>query len=94
MADRKMTFVVNAQSSDFQDLAVQGSILWRVLDPSRLAERVDFTLDLKIGKPMAEPEGQIIALLAGLVRNLPTATSRGLVGGPCLRRACHRCRPR
>jgi hypothetical protein len=27
MADREMTFVVNTQSSNFQDLAVQGSIL-------------------------------------------------------------------
>ena len=61
MADREMTFVVNAQSADFQDLAVQGSILWRVVDPGRLAERVDFTLDLKTGKPLAEPEAQITA---------------------------------
>ena len=68
MADREMTFIVNAQSSDFQDLAVQGSILWRVLDPGRLAERVDFTLDLKTGKPVVEPEAQITALLTGLVR--------------------------
>jgi regulator of protease activity HflC (stomatin/prohibitin superfamily) len=68
MADREMTFVVNAQSSDFQDLSVQGSILWRVINPARLSERVDFTLDLKTGKPVADPEAQIAALLHGLVR--------------------------
>ncbi|MCA3441135.1 MAG: band 7 protein [Rhodobacter sp.] len=78
MADREMSFVVNARSSDFQDLAVQGSILWRVLDPGRLAERVDFTLDLKTGKPVAEPEGQIIALLTGLVREFADSYIKGL----------------
>jgi hypothetical protein len=78
MADREMTFVVNAQSSDFQDLAVQGSILWRVLDPTRLAERVDFTLDLKTGRPVAEPEAQITALLTGLVREFADSYIKGL----------------
>lgn len=78
MADREMTFVVNAQSADFQDLAVQGSILWRVVDPGRLAERVDFTLDLKTGKPVAEPEAQITALLTGLVREFADSYIKGL----------------
>ncbi len=78
MADREMTFVVNAQSADFQDLAVQGSILWRVLDPGRLAERVDFTLDLKTGKPVAEPEAQITALLTGLAREFADSYIKGL----------------
>lgn len=78
MADREMTFVVNAQSADFQDLAVQGSILWRVVDPGRLAERVDFTLDLKTGKPLAEPEAQITALLTGLAREFADSYIKGL----------------
>ena len=78
MADREMTFVVNAQSADFQDLAVQGSILWRVVDPGRLAERVDFTLDLKTGRPLAEPEAQITALLTGLAREFADSYIKGL----------------
>lgn len=78
MADREMTFVVNAHSSDFQDLAVQGSVLWRVADPQRLADRVDFSLDLRTGKPLADPEAQITALLTGLTREFADSYIKGL----------------
>jgi regulator of protease activity HflC (stomatin/prohibitin superfamily) len=78
MADREMTFIINAQSSDFQDLAVQGSILWRVVDPDRLSDRVDFTLDLRTGMPLAEPEAQIVTLLTGLVREFADSYIKGL----------------
>jgi regulator of protease activity HflC (stomatin/prohibitin superfamily) len=78
MADREMTFIVNAQSSDFQDLAVQGSILWRVFDPGRLTDRVDFTLDLKTGKPVADPEAYITARMSGLVREFSDNYIKGL----------------
>ncbi|WP_338550310.1 hypothetical protein [Roseovarius phycicola] len=30
LADRELTFLVKSQSSDYQDLAVQGTVLWRV----------------------------------------------------------------
>jgi regulator of protease activity HflC (stomatin/prohibitin superfamily) len=77
MADRETTFMVNAQSSDFQDLAVQGSVLWRVSEAERLSDRVDFTLDLKTGKPVAEPETQITALLTGLAREFADTYIKG-----------------
>lgn len=68
MADRELTFMVKNQAADYQDLAVQGSILWRVADAQRLAERVDFTIDLKTGQPISHPEDQIRSILTGLVR--------------------------
>ncbi|MFK7938455.1 MAG: SPFH domain-containing protein [Roseovarius sp.] len=68
LADRELTFMVKSQSSDYQELAVQGTILWRVADATRLSDRVDFTLDLKTGKPQAKPEDYIRSVLGGLAR--------------------------
>ena len=67
-ADRELTFMVKSQSADYQDLAVQGTILWRVEDAERLADRVDFTLDLKTGLHRAKPEDHIQSILTGLAR--------------------------
>ncbi|TIV56530.1 SPFH domain-containing protein, partial [Mesorhizobium sp.] len=49
MDDREMTLFVKGRSQDFQTVAVQGTIGWRVVDPARLAERVDFSIDLRTG---------------------------------------------
>ncbi|MEZ5713772.1 MAG: SPFH domain-containing protein [Paracoccaceae bacterium] len=68
MADRELTFLIKSQSADFQELSVQGTVLWHVADPARLAERVDFTLDLNTGAWLAEPEEHIRSLLIGLAR--------------------------
>lgn len=68
LADRELTFLVKSQSSDYQDLAVQGTILWRVADAARLSDRVDFALDLKTGKPQGKPEDHIRSVLSGLAR--------------------------
>lgn len=68
LADRELTFMVKSQSADYQDLAVQGTILWRVADPARLSDRVDFTLDLKSGKPQGKPEDHIRSVLSALAR--------------------------
>ncbi len=68
MADRELTFMVRNQSADYQDLAVQGTVLWRVQDAQRLSERVDFTIDMKTGQPIAKPIDQISSILTGLAR--------------------------
>ncbi len=49
-----------------------------MVDPGRLAERVDFTLDLKTGKPLAEPEAQITAFLTGLAREFADTYIKGM----------------
>src|SRR5882757_1891174 len=55
MDDREMTLFVKGRSQDFQTIAVQGTIGWHVVDPARLAERVDFSIDLRSGKLRGEP---------------------------------------
>ncbi|MEO8531969.1 MAG: SPFH domain-containing protein, partial [Deltaproteobacteria bacterium] len=68
MADRELTFLVKGQSADYQDITVQGVVLWRVADPERLGDRMDFAIDLKSGVNLAKPEDQLRSILTGLVR--------------------------
>lgn len=66
MDDREMTLFVKGRSQDFQDIAVQGTIGWHVVDPERLATRVDFTIGLFTGKAQGEPIEKIEARIAGI----------------------------
>ncbi len=66
--DRDMPFLFRGRSKDFQEITAQGLITWRVADPEGLAERLDFTIDLKTGAYLAEPLDQVATLLTGLAR--------------------------
>ncbi|RWA61324.1 band 7 protein [Mesorhizobium sp. M4B.F.Ca.ET.190.01.1.1] len=66
MDDREMTLFVQGRSQDFQTVAVQGTVGWHVVDPGRLAERVDFSINLRTGKPQGEPIEKIQARIAGI----------------------------
>lgn len=68
MNDRELIFMIKGQSSDYQDLAVQGSVIWRVGDADRIASRVDFGIDVNKGVRLDKPEEQIKSVLTGLVR--------------------------
>lgn len=67
MDDREMALFVKGRSQDFQTVAVQGTLTWRVADPELLAARVDFTIGLRSGSWTAEPIQRIETRLAGLV---------------------------
>ncbi|TIV14147.1 MAG: band 7 protein, partial [Mesorhizobium sp.] len=88
MDDREMTLFVKGRSQDFQTVAVQGTIGWHVVDPARLAERVDFSIDLRTGKLRGEPIEKIQARIAGIANQavqqyLGQAPVRALLdGGP------------
>lgn len=70
MDDREMTLFVKGRSQDFQTVAVQGTIGWHVVDPARLAERVDFSIDLRSGKLRGEPIEKIQARIAGIANQV------------------------
>ncbi|MDJ0974957.1 MAG: SPFH domain-containing protein [Planctomycetota bacterium] len=61
--DRDETFLFHARTSDFQDVTAQGVITYRVAQPDVLAERVDFSLDLRTGRYRGEPLQQLSQLL-------------------------------
>jgi regulator of protease activity HflC (stomatin/prohibitin superfamily) len=62
-----MTLVVKGRSSDFQAVNIQGVLSWRVSEPERLAERIDFTVHLGNGVHVSQPVERIETRLAGLV---------------------------
>ena len=68
MDDRELSFMIKSQSSDYQDLAVQGSVNWRVENAEILGKRVDYTIDLRDGLPISKPEDQIRSVIIDLVR--------------------------
>lgn len=57
--DRELPFLFHGRSSDFQDVTAQGVVTCRVVDPERLAERIDFSIDLTRGTYLREPIEQI-----------------------------------
>ena len=67
MDDREMALFVKGRSQDFQSVAVQGTLTWRVADPERLASRIDFSVHLVTGALKNEPIQHIETRLIGLV---------------------------
>jgi len=72
MDDRDLPFLFRSRSKDFQALTVQGLIVWRVSDPGKLAERVNFSIDLSKGLHLGQPVDQIATLLTGISQQLAT----------------------
>lgn len=68
MDDRNLPFLLKGQSSDYQDLTVQGSIAWRVVEAETLGERIDFTISPVTGTLVGQPIDQINNLLGSLGR--------------------------
>lgn len=61
--DRELPLLFHARTSDFQDVTVQASVTYRVVDPALAAERVDFAIDPKTGQWTGTPLEQLGGLL-------------------------------
>jgi regulator of protease activity HflC (stomatin/prohibitin superfamily) len=68
MDDRELPFLYHARSRDFQDVTVQGVISFRVTEPEKLAERVDFSIDLATGLLKEQPMDKLAALVTELAQ--------------------------
>ncbi len=66
--DRELTLVIHGRSADFQDVSVQGLVTYRVLDPAKLAERVDFTVDPRTGVFLRQPLEKIAQFVSQLAQ--------------------------
>jgi len=71
--DRDQAFLFGTRTRDFQELSVQGVVTYRVKDPERLAERVDFSIDLQSGAYKRMPLDQLSTILTGLARRIGLA---------------------
>lgn len=76
--DREAPFLVTVATSDFQTVAVQGVVVWRIADPNRAAERVDFSIDLVTGQHREQPLERISGLVVPLARQLAERVASGL----------------
>jgi regulator of protease activity HflC (stomatin/prohibitin superfamily) len=66
--DRDLNYSFKGRTRDYQELSVQGVITYRVMDAKRLADRVDFAIDLERGRHLKQPLDQIAILLTGIAQ--------------------------
>ncbi len=66
--DRELAVVLHGRSADFQDVSAQAVILYRVADPERTADRVDFTLDPYLGSFRHKPLETITQVFAQMAQ--------------------------
>jgi len=70
--DREVAFLFRARSSDFQEVVVQGAVVYRVADPELLATRFDFTIDLFHGRHVESPLERLAELFTHLAGEIGT----------------------
>jgi hypothetical protein len=68
--DRDQAFVLRGRSADFQEVAINGSVTWRVVDADALAARVDFSVDTATAKYNEDPLDKLAAIIGGLAGQL------------------------
>lgn len=61
--DRELPLLFHARTADFQDVTVQASITYRIVDPTLAAQRIDFAIDTESGLWRASPLEQVAGLL-------------------------------
>jgi len=66
--DRELQFIFQGRSNDFQNVTVQGVLVYRVVDAELLSERVDFSINLNTGLNIGEPLEQLSSLFSGTVQ--------------------------
>lgn len=61
--DRELPLLFHARTADYQDLAVQASVTFRVTDPATACARIDFSIDPDTGRWRGTPLEQVGGLL-------------------------------
>jgi regulator of protease activity HflC (stomatin/prohibitin superfamily) len=61
--DRELPLLFHARTADFQDVTVQATVTYRVIDPALAAQRIDFAIDTDTGRWRGTPLEQVAALL-------------------------------
>ena len=66
--DRELPLLFHARTVDFADVTVQATVTYRLSNPARAAERLDFAIDPQDGDWQAQPLEQVATLLAELAQ--------------------------
>lgn len=72
--NRDMSLFFHTRTSDFQDAGVQATVSYRIADPNRASERVDFSISPASGKWMADPLAALGQLVSETGQQHATAT--------------------
>ncbi|GAB2859514.1 SPFH domain-containing protein [Nocardioides pacificus] len=62
--DRELPLLFHARTADFQDVTVQATVTFRVVDPVLVSGRIDFSIDPETGQWRSTPLDQVAGLLA------------------------------
>lgn len=68
--DREQSFLFKGRSADFQDVVVQGTITFRVVDPELAARRIDFGVELESGIHVEEPLERLTQMVSQTAQQL------------------------
>jgi regulator of protease activity HflC (stomatin/prohibitin superfamily) len=66
--DRELPLIFHARTADYQDVVVQATVTYRIAEPPRAAERIDFGIDPRDGKWRSTPLEQLASLLTELAQ--------------------------
>lgn len=66
--DRELPLLFHARTADYQDVVVQLTVTFRLADPGRVSERIDFGIDPKTGLWLSTPLEQLATLLTELAQ--------------------------
>src|SRR3954466_13545776 len=67
-ADREQPLLFHGRTLDFQDVTVQATVTYRVVDPALAATHIDFGIDPNPGRWQATPLEQLGSLLTELAQ--------------------------
>jgi len=68
-------FLITETTRDYQEIAIQGTLTYRITEPARAAGRLDFTVDPATGKYRTEDPAKLIERIV----NAAQARARGVV---------------
>lgn len=66
--DRELPLLVRARTADYQEVAMQATVSYRVEDPTAAAARVDFSIDPDTGVWRADPLATVASMLTELAQ--------------------------
>src|SRR5687768_8755925 len=66
--DREAALAFHGRTADFQDVLVQGSVTFRLVDPVQAAQRVDFSIDGRRGTHLRQPLEKLAGTLSQIAQ--------------------------
>src|SRR5436305_7159742 len=91
--DRELPLTFHARTADYQDVVVQATVTFRIAEPPRAVERIDFSIDPRSGQWRSAPLEQLGSLLMELAQQHALESvarlrlAEALVDAPALLRA-------